>query len=341
MASAGVADAPARPRERAPKVPRIHVPRRLRNLELALVVLASVINGGALYLVQLGVLGAVRPELLHPRHRPRGPRARHARGAALAGARRGSVHPPHRHGAQRPGHRRDLPARPRRGAVRLGQRGRAADRLVGPRHRVRSRGHRAAQEPPRAAALPLHRHVRRPDPAAPADAPGPRPEHQRRTRLDPHRRLLVPARRDREDLPGDLLRRLPGHRPRQPVDGRRQGPRDALPAHPRPRPDPPGLGRVDERARLPARPRHLAALLRPLHRHDLREHGPHRLGRARPRPVPRRRVRREHPRLRRRPRRRLAEPVRPRGVRRERRQLPARHGPVRHGGRGPVRARAR
>ncbi|WP_043667687.1 FtsW/RodA/SpoVE family cell cycle protein [Clavibacter michiganensis] len=58
MARAGVADAPARPRERAPKVPRIRVPRRLRNLELALVVLASVINGGALYLVQLGALGA-------------------------------------------------------------------------------------------------------------------------------------------------------------------------------------------------------------------------------------------------------------------------------------------
>ncbi|QIS43618.1 FtsW/RodA/SpoVE family cell cycle protein [Clavibacter capsici] len=58
MASAGVADAPARGRERAPKVPRIRVPRRLRNLELALVVLASVINGGALYLVQLGALGA-------------------------------------------------------------------------------------------------------------------------------------------------------------------------------------------------------------------------------------------------------------------------------------------
>ena len=58
MASAGVTAAPARGRERAPKVPRIHVPRRLRNLELALVVLASVINGGALYLVQLGALGA-------------------------------------------------------------------------------------------------------------------------------------------------------------------------------------------------------------------------------------------------------------------------------------------
>jgi cell division protein FtsW (lipid II flippase) len=58
VARAGVADAPARPRERAPKVPRIRVPRRLRNLELALVVLASVINGGALYLVQLGALGA-------------------------------------------------------------------------------------------------------------------------------------------------------------------------------------------------------------------------------------------------------------------------------------------
>ncbi|ALD13975.1 cell division protein FtsW [Clavibacter capsici] len=53
-----MADAPARGRERAPKVPRIRVPRRLRNLELALVVLASVINGGALYLVQLGALGA-------------------------------------------------------------------------------------------------------------------------------------------------------------------------------------------------------------------------------------------------------------------------------------------
>jgi cell division protein FtsW (lipid II flippase) len=58
VASAGVADAPARGRERAPKVPRIRVPRRLRNLELALVVLASVINGAALYLVQLGALGA-------------------------------------------------------------------------------------------------------------------------------------------------------------------------------------------------------------------------------------------------------------------------------------------
>ncbi|RII90306.1 FtsW/RodA/SpoVE family cell cycle protein [Clavibacter michiganensis] len=34
------------------------MPRRLRDLELALVVLASVINGGALYLVQLGALGA-------------------------------------------------------------------------------------------------------------------------------------------------------------------------------------------------------------------------------------------------------------------------------------------
>jgi cell division protein FtsW (lipid II flippase) len=58
VARAGVADAPARPRDPAPKVPRIRVPRRLRNLELALVVLASVINGGALYLVQLGALGA-------------------------------------------------------------------------------------------------------------------------------------------------------------------------------------------------------------------------------------------------------------------------------------------
>jgi len=57
VASAGVAAAPARGRERAPKVPRIRVPRRLRDLELALVVLASVINGGALYLVQLGALG--------------------------------------------------------------------------------------------------------------------------------------------------------------------------------------------------------------------------------------------------------------------------------------------
>ena len=38
-------------------VRRIRVPRRLRNLELALVLFASIINGGSLYLVQLGALG--------------------------------------------------------------------------------------------------------------------------------------------------------------------------------------------------------------------------------------------------------------------------------------------
>ncbi|WP_150307340.1 FtsW/RodA/SpoVE family cell cycle protein [Planctomonas psychrotolerans] len=37
---------------------RVHVPRKLRNLELVLVLFASLLNGAALYLVQLGALGA-------------------------------------------------------------------------------------------------------------------------------------------------------------------------------------------------------------------------------------------------------------------------------------------
>ena len=44
-----------RPVDRAASV---NVPRRLRNLELVLVLFASGINGGALYLVQLGAIGA-------------------------------------------------------------------------------------------------------------------------------------------------------------------------------------------------------------------------------------------------------------------------------------------
>jgi hypothetical protein len=60
----------------------------------------------------------------------------------------------------------------------------------------RGRGDRgAARDPQSHGAVPLHlpRRTRRRDPAAAADAPGHRPDHQRRARLDPRRRLLVPA----------------------------------------------------------------------------------------------------------------------------------------------------
>ena len=76
------------------------------------------------------------------------------------------------------------------------------------------------------------------------------------------RRLLVPARRAGQARPARLLRRLPRDqarraRPRQPPGGRH---RPA--ARPRPRADHRRLGGEPRRARLRARPRHVAAVLR-------------------------------------------------------------------------------
>ena len=144
--------------------------------------------------------------------------------------------------------------------------------------------------------------------------------------------VLVPARRARQDRAGDLLRRLPRAPPRLAVDGRAQVPRHAVPARPRPRADPRGLGAVDGGHRVPARPRHRAALLRPVPRDALRRHRAASswilLGLA---PVLRRRARREpDARLRRRPLRRLARRRSTRTIYdADRRQLPARAGPVR------------
>ena len=56
--------------------------------------------------------------------------------------------------------------------------------------------------------------------AAAAAAPGARRQHQRRPHLGPARRPVVPARRDRQDLPGDLLRRLPRREARRARAGR-------------------------------------------------------------------------------------------------------------------------
>ena len=47
-------------------VKRIRIPRKLRNLELALVVFASILNGAALYLVQLGALGTFDSSFFTP-----------------------------------------------------------------------------------------------------------------------------------------------------------------------------------------------------------------------------------------------------------------------------------
>lgn len=43
---------------------RIHLPAKIRNLELALLIVACIINGAAVVLVQLGVLGDIRPEII-------------------------------------------------------------------------------------------------------------------------------------------------------------------------------------------------------------------------------------------------------------------------------------
>ena len=58
--SGGLLEADSLPPKEAPKgIRRIRVPQRLRNLELFLIVIACVINGAAVVLVQLGALGTV------------------------------------------------------------------------------------------------------------------------------------------------------------------------------------------------------------------------------------------------------------------------------------------
>ncbi len=145
-----------------------------------------------------------------------------------------------------------------------------------------------------------------------------------------------------QDRAGHLLRRLPRHGPRLAVDDRAQDPRDALPARARPRPDPRHLGRRDGRHRVPARPRHRPALLRPLPGDDLRRHRPAQLDRARPAALHRRRGRRQPPApLRRRPIPVLARRLQQPELQRRRRQLPAGAGHLRARGRRTGRHRAR
>ena len=148
---------------------------------------------------------------------------------------------------------------------------RAVDRLLR-RHPGRD------PRPPPAAGVHLHDGLRRRRAAAAAAGPGARRQHQRRPHLDPARRLLVPARRDRQDLPGDLLRRLPGGEARRARAGRPPLPRHRPAPRPRPRPDPADVADQPRRAGLPARPRLVAAVLRPVRGAALRRHRARRAG---------------------------------------------------------------
>ena len=214
-----------------------------------------------------------------PRRAPRRPVRRP--GAAAAG-----------HLPQRPRAGDDLPARPRPQPDRPGAAGvrqLPAD-LDGHRHRrVRRRPVRRARPPP-AADAHLHVRVRRHRAADPAAAAGHRSHHQRRAHLDQPRPVQLPARRGGQDLPGDLLRRLPGGQARRPRPGRAPHRRHRPPARPRPRPDPRGLAGQRRHPGVPARPRLVAAVLRPVRGDALRRHRARRLAGRRRRAVRRRRV---------------------------------------------------
>ncbi len=177
---------------------------------------------------------------------------------------------------------RDLPdpprARPRPGAL-------DRDR----RRRVR-RDPGAAARLPRARALPLPVRRGRARAARDHDRVLVRDAHrdQRRARLDPRRRTLVPAGRAREDLPGAVPGRLPARAARAAgADA------DAHPRH-RPAAAPPARAAARD-ARRRARParrderlRHVAAVLRRLRRARVRRHRAHRVRRDRARRVRRR-----------------------------------------------------
>ncbi len=311
---------------------KLREPARARNLELVLLVIACGICAGAMVLVQLGTKGRlfdtgvlwvgagilglalVMHVVLRGRREERRP-----------------VRPAGRARAQRHRHRRDLPDRRPQRPDRLGRDRREADRLDDARDGARDDHGRRGPEPPLPAALPLHLHGADDLPAAHADAARDRREHRRRPRLDPHRPVLVPAGRAREDHDGAVLRRLPRHGPRLAVDRRSEVPRHDLPARPGPRSDPGDVGCRDGGPRLPARPRHRTALLRAVPGDDLRRHRPAQLGRHRSDALRRRRDRGAGgARVRARPLRAVARPVRPDHLRpRDAGQLPARAGPVR------------
>ncbi|TDW30231.1 FtsW/RodA/SpoVE family cell cycle protein [Cryobacterium psychrophilum] len=64
MVASNSVGAPARTTPKADKVRRLHLPQKLRNLELFLVVIACAINAGAVVLVQLGALGHIDTTLV-------------------------------------------------------------------------------------------------------------------------------------------------------------------------------------------------------------------------------------------------------------------------------------
>ena len=146
----------------------------------------------------------------------------------------------------RPGH--DLPCRPRpRRIPRFG------DDPAGVDEPRRGSGHRRdlrRPRPPLAAPLHLCLGLRRPGLPPAAAHPRHRQDHQRCAHLDRRRPAVLPARRDREDPAGDLLRRLPRHlqgpaRRRRPED-----PGHPLPPSARLRPHRRRLGRQRRRPRL-------------------------------------------------------------------------------------------
>ena len=218
----------------------------------------------------------------------------------------------------------DLAANPRRQDVRP----RPAD-LDDPRRGVVRGRAGGGPRPPTAPVADLHLGLRRPGAAADAAAAGPRHHHQRLPHLDPAGPVQLPARRDRQGDAGAVLRRLPRPAPRRARPGRAPVRRHRPAPRPRPRTDPGDVADQPRRPGLPARPRLLAAVLRPVPGDALRRHRTARLAGRRVGDVRGRRLRRL-PRLRPRavPRRRLAAPVRP-GVRRQ--LLPDRAGDVRHG----------
>ena len=163
--------------------------------------------------------------------------------------------------------------------------------------RVRG-GARAAPRLPRARALPLPERRAGRSACSRSRSLLVRDPHgdQRRARLDPRRRPLVPAGRARQDLPRPLPRRLPARAPRA-------AGADADP-HPRRRPAAAAAARPAARharcraaaARRDERLRHVAALLRRVRRARVRRDRPHRLRRDRPRRVRRRQRDRLHDR---------------------------------------------
>ena len=121
--------------------------------------------------------------------------------------------------------------------------------------------------------------------------PGPRLQRRRGQDLGQPRPDQLPARRVRQAAAGHLLRRLPRREPR--ADRREHvARRAAAPARaPPPAADPAGLGLHRRRDGRRARPRLVAAVLRPVRRDDVGRHRARQLPRDRVRAVRRRGVR--------------------------------------------------